>query len=192
MTISNNLVDHGVKRELTVAIENRYVMYIIPGRAAYESAFSKPVTHLSAQELLRIYYDLPFRFKTALSNPINQFSAKGDIHSALYLSALSPSLASNQKLYVANQSEAEDFFSRRIENRPTKRWKQYADQDFVYARGIVRLFNRNFDLAIQDLAVVKQSTSDQTRVQYIAELIRRAQRGIVDLYVKKPSRSDQT
>jgi murein L,D-transpeptidase YcbB/YkuD len=137
------------------------------GRGAFQAAYSKPITHLSAEALLTQYHSREFKFDTALENPINQYRRAHREDQALLLTLVAPHVAAAQKLYREKYDICRAFFEAQI--------KSGNDEDnLYYAFGIAAALNGDWNNAKPNLKIALDRSHAEMRSEHITRLLSEA------------------
>ncbi len=137
------------------------------GRGAFEAAYSKPIAHLSAEELLAQYHGRKYKFDTALEGPINQYRRARREDQALLLTVVAPHVAAAQKLYREKYDLCRAFFEAQI--------KSGNDEDnLYYAFGIAAALNGDWKNAKKNLKIALERSYADKRSDHIKRLLSEA------------------
>lgn len=134
------------------------------GRGSFEAAFSKSITHLTADQLLSEYHARKFKFDTALEGPINQYRRADRLDQALILILFAPHLGAAQKLYRERYIPCRAFFQAQL--------AAGNDEDNVYyALGIAAALNGDWEIAKPNLQVALERSYASKRGDHIKNLL---------------------
>ena len=133
------------------------------GRGFYEGLFSLPITHLTASELLEMYENLPFKYESALQNPIRQFRKTEKLDEALALCLFAPHLPAAQKLY----REEYEFVCASLSERKSL---EDGTNNFHYCFGIAAHQNQDWVLARKHLSVALDGAIAAPRKEHIKKM----------------------
>jgi plasmid stability protein len=134
------------------------------GRGAFQAAFSKSITHLTAEQLLAEYHARKYKFDTALESPINQYRRAGRADLALMLTLVAPQVGSAQRLYRDNYTLCRAFFQ-------TQLAAGNEGDNVYYALGIAAALNGDWEIAKPNLKTALERSYASKRVDYIKTLL---------------------
>ena len=134
------------------------------GRGFYQALFARPILHLEATALLVAYNSLPFRFESALENPIRQYRYGMRYDDAMILCLFSPQLPSAQKFYREQYEVCREYLGKLHE--PTNN-----DSNYHYCFGIAAHANRDWQLARRHLTAARELAYATARKEHIDQLL---------------------
>ena len=137
------------------------------GRGAFEAAYSKPIAHLSAEELLAQYHGRKYKFDTALEGPINQYRRARREDQALLLTVVAPHVGAAQKLYREKYDLCRAFFEAQITSGND-------EDNLYYAFGIAAALNGDQKNAKKYLTIALDRSYAEKRSDHIKRLLSEA------------------
>jgi pentacotripeptide repeat protein len=134
------------------------------GRGAFQAAFSHPVAHLSAKELLVEYNKRPYKFESALEGPINQYRKTGQPEQAVELVLFAPHTGAAQRYYREEYDQVCVFFDAEV--------AAGSDEDNLhYAYGIAAHINTDWPMALKHLTIALDRAYAKPRIKHTKTLL---------------------
>ncbi len=137
------------------------------GRGAFEAAYSKPISHLTAERLLAEYHARPYKFDTSLEGPINQYRKSRQSDQALPLTLAAPHVGAAQKLYRQEYALCRSYFE-------AERASGNDEDNVYYAYGIAAALNGDWKNARPNLKIALARAHAAKRIEHIARLLSQA------------------
>ena len=135
------------------------------GRGFYQAMFSLPIHHLDADALIEIYNSLPFRYETALENPIRQYRREHRPEDAMRRCLFVPHLPAAQKFYRDRYSFCRAYLERHAEILG-------GTENYHYCFGSAAHASADWVLARQNLTVALERARAKPRIEHIERMLR--------------------
>ena len=100
-----NKFEHALELAIYLRNNDHFV-----GRKEWDKVYSYSLSHISAKDLLEIFYSQEFYFYTSLESPMNQYRRSNQMDQALILVLIAPYLPAAQKLYRENYQFCKSYF----------------------------------------------------------------------------------
>ncbi|MBV8978449.1 MAG: hypothetical protein JOZ13_13840 [Alphaproteobacteria bacterium] len=136
------------------------------GRSVYEVLFSRSVLAYKAEALLDIYFNLPYRFSTALQSPIKQYWEAGRLDEALTVSVAAAFTAAAAKFFKSEYQFCKIEFETRLQEA-----EEASTGDLHYAYGLAAALNQEQDIARFHLARALSRATLEGRVVHIQKVL---------------------
>lgn len=134
------------------------------GGSSMTALFSRPITHLTAKDVLAAYFALPFQWDVSLGNVIRQFRRDQRHRDAVIVCLAAPHIPPAQKYYKERYRVCEpEFRALRAEGND--------EDNLYYAYGIAAALNKDAAVAREMLGVARQRATHPNRVVHIDRLL---------------------
>jgi tetratricopeptide (TPR) repeat protein len=137
---------------------------VYAGLGSYCAVFSKPITHLSSEQLLKVYFARPHRFGESLQSPINQYRRIKRYYDAFCISLVAPHTSAALKLFRDEYNICLHHFLSELK-------KGVDDDNLHYAFGIAACLNKDWPNADIHLRVALQRSYHPKRTAHIKALL---------------------